>query len=351
VVCSVFGIAAWVATGPRAIAQDAEPSAQQRAAAAEAYDRGTAAYLARDYQSAARWFETAHRMAPAAPALTQAVRAHDRAGDALRAATLALRLQQQYPGDRQAARVANELVTGGQRRFVRVEVRCEGCTIDLDGVLQEWPSFFIEPGREHTVIAHFETGDVQQTVSGSAGERRELRFEAPPRVEEPLDGGATGPSGWPAQAFRRRGGTGGTATAGGGATGDGSIGRTGDGGASGASGGAVRDAPRDGGGLPPAVFLASAGATVVAGGLLLWSGLDTLAGVDDYEAMPTQEGLDAGRAKELRTNVLIGVTAALGATTLVLLLLTDWGGDDGPSVRAAVAPVDGGAVGVVGGRF
>jgi hypothetical protein len=340
------GVAAALAVGAlcgAARAQDAEPTAQQRAAAAEAYDRGTAAYLARDYESAARWFETAQRMAPAAPALMQAARAHDRAGNALRAATLALRLQQQYPNDRQAARVATELVTAGQRQYVRVDVRCEGCTVDLDGTLQEWPSFFVEPGREHVVIAHFETGDVQETVSGAAGERRELRFEAPPRVEAPDDGGSVGPNGWPAQAFRRRG------AAGAGPAGDGDAGAARGRGDGEGAGEGRRDG--GGGGLPPAVFLVSAGATVVAGGLLLWSGLDTLAGVADYEAMPTQEALDAGQAKELRTNILIGVTGAFGAATVAFLLLTNWGGDEAPPARAAVVPVEGGAVGVVGGRF
>ncbi len=339
---TALGLSLALAVGARsAAAQDtpsgepvAEPSAQQRQAAAEAYDRATAAYLSRDYVAAARWFETAHRMAPAAPALLQAVRAHQRAGDALRAANLALRLLAQYADDRQSVRVATPLVSAATRAYVRIDVSCAACTTELDGTLQEWPSFFVEADADHAIGAHFETGDaVPQTVRGAAGDTRAIAFDAPPAPEpEPA---ATGPRGWPTAALRRN--TGGEVT----------EARDAD---------AERPEDRARGGLPPAVFIASAGATLVAGGFLAWSGLDTAAGVPAYEANPTQEALDAGQRKELRTNVLIGVTAALGAVTGVLALLTDWGGrtddaPDSPRVEAAVAPAPGGAVGVVRGRF
>lgn len=314
------------AAGPN----DAEPSAQQRQAAAEAYDRGTAAYLARDYAAAARWFETAHRMAPAAPALLQAVRAHQRAGDALRASNLALRLQAQYGDERQAMRVAGPLVEAAVRAYVRVDVSCALCTVDLDGTLLEWPSFFVEADVDHAVGAHFQTGDAApQTARGAPGQVLTLSFDAPPPPEPTT---TAGPRGWPAAALRRRP----------------------DDDAQGPDDEAPsRGAPqRDASGLHPAVTLVAAGATVVAGGLLIWSGLDTTAGVPAYEANPTQEALEAGQQKELRTNVLVGVTALLGVTAGVLALFTDWDGrDDAPPVEAGVAPTAGGAVGVIQGRF
>ena len=71
----------------------------QRQAAAEAYDQGTAAYLAGDYAKAAEWFETANRLSPAAPALIQAARAHSKPANLPRAATLALRLTHEYPNE------------------------------------------------------------------------------------------------------------------------------------------------------------------------------------------------------------------------------------------------------------
>ena len=313
-----------------------EPSAQQRQAAAEAYDRATAAYLARDYVNAARWFETAHRMAPAAPALLQAVRANQRAGNTLRASNLALRLQTQYPRERQALRVADPLVNAANRALVRVDVACAGCTVDLDGTLQEWTSFYLEPGGDHVVGAHFETGDAEaQHVNGVAGAQQALSFTAPPPPPEPV--AVVEPRrGWPPNALGHRDGS--------------DDGDRADG--SGVSGGARTD----GGGLSPIIFIASAAATVVASGVLIWSGVDTTSGVADYEANPTQAALDAGQSKELRTNVLIAATGVLGATTLVFALLTNWSGprEAAPAaaaVQAAVAPVEGGAVGVLGGRF
>jgi hypothetical protein len=318
------------AQDPAGSPPDAEPSAQQRQAAAEAYDRGTAAYLARDYAAAARWFETAHRMAPAAPALLQAVRAHQRAGDVLRASNLALRLQAQYGDERQAMRVAAPLVEAAVRAYVRVDVSCTSCTVDLDGTLLEWPSFFVEADVEHAVGAHFETGDAApQTVRGAPGQALALTFDAPPPPEPTT---STGPRGWPAAALRRR-------------PADDVQGPVGE-------APSRADGRRGTDGLHPAVVLVAAGATVVTGGLLIWSGLDTTAGVPAYEANPTQEALEAGQQKELRTNVLVGVTALLGVTTGVLAIFTDWGGrDDAPPVEAGVAPTVGGAMGVVRGRF
>src|SRR5436190_20809476 len=95
---AVLLAAACFAVARPAYAQDA----RQRQAAAEAYDQGTAAYVAGDYEKAAEWFETANRMSPAAPALIQATRAHQQAGHSARAATLALRLTTEY-GSEQAA--------------------------------------------------------------------------------------------------------------------------------------------------------------------------------------------------------------------------------------------------------
>jgi len=293
-------------------------SAEERRAAGNAYNRGSTAYLAENWAQAARWFETAHRLAPAAPALVQAVRAHKLAGNDLRAATLALRLNALYADNADASSTASEVLGEQQPRFLRVDVVCEGCSVELDGTLQEFPSFFVTPGEEHTVTASFETGEVEDTVRGRAGAQRELSFDAPPPPPE----GVTPP---------------------------------------------VEEDPRDdpddgrvapaepedegGGGLSPLFFISSAALTVGAGAVLVWSGLDALGGVEDYESDPTPEALAEGQNKELRTNIMIGVTAGLGAVTVLLLLFTDWDGDDEENVDVAVAPLEEGAAAFVGGRF
>ncbi len=303
---------------PFACAQNAE----ERRAAGRAYNRGSTAYLAENWAEAARWFETAHRLAPAAPALIQAVRSHRLADHRLRAATLSLRLLALYPNDESATATAEEVLGEDADRFFRVDVVCDGCTVDLDGTLQEHPSFFVTPDEPHTITATFETGPVSETIHGEAGERRELTFDAPPpSIGEEL-------------------GTIETPTGGGNA--DDQV---------------VIQPPDDevdsgGGGLNPLFFISSVVLTAGAGGLLIWSGVDALSGVDAYEADPTDARLAEGQSKELRTNILIGVTGGLGIVSAVLLFLTDWGGsDDEEELDVALAPIAGGGAAFVGGRF
>lgn len=74
-----------------------------------------------------------------------------------------------------------------------------------------------------------------------------------------------------------------------------------------------------------AVFFAGLAATVIAGGITVWSGLDVLKANDRYEQNPTRAGFDDGRRRENRTNILIGTTAVVGLTTaLIGALATDW---------------------------
>jgi hypothetical protein len=69
-------------------------------------------------------------------------------------------------------------------------------------------------------------------------------------------------------------------------------------------------------------FIGAAAATAVAGGLALWSGLDTLSARDRYVDEPTESRYHDGVSREKRTNWLIGGTAVLGAATLALGLFT-----------------------------
>ncbi len=298
-----------------------EISARDRQAASEAYDRGTSAYLARDYAEAARWFETAHRLAPAAAALVQAVRAYEQIGDDLRIATLGLRLSALYPNDRAAQRAAERALRRAAR-FHRVDVECEGCTVTLDGALMEHPSFFVQPDTDHVVEAAFETGTRRETVRGAAGEQRTLGFEAPPApvveetpvvptdpetpVETPVETPTPAPSG-------------------------------------------------GGGGVPVGVTVTAMILTAGLGGVLIWSGVDTLDGVPAYEMNPTPEGLADGRSREERTNWLIAGVGAAAAVTVVLMIFTDWGGGGGeapaPTVTPEVAIQADGVVAGLRGRF
>ncbi len=284
---SLCACLAWLAVQPAGVrAQDV--SARDRQSAGEAYDRGTAAYLAEDFAGAARWFETADRLAPASAALIQATRAHGRAGDERRAATLALRLQSLYPDDAAAARTAARALEAAAR-FLRVDVTCDtDCTIEVGGAIMGHTSFFLDPGAEHAVTAEFETGRQTQTATGDAGETVALSFTAPP-APEPDPGVGSGSPEPPTEQD------------------------------SGSSG------------VPLGVSIAAVVVTAGLGAVLTWSGVDTLDGVPAYEANPTTATLQDGRAREERTNWLIASTAVAGAATVLLLLLTDWGGDDEPT--------------------
>ncbi|MBX3246417.1 MAG: tetratricopeptide repeat protein [Myxococcales bacterium] len=86
-------------------------------------------------------------------------------------------------------------------------------------------------------------------------------------------------------------------------------------------------------GLHPAIALTVAGAAVVAGGLVLWSGLDAVSRNDDYEAYVARDDAVRGqgqslyddvRSAEVRTNVLIGVAGGLAAAAVVLAIFSDW---------------------------
>lgn len=310
-----FAVAAALLATPsaqaqHAAAQSSQPSAETLSSAANAFDHGTAAFVARRYAEAAQLFETAYHLVPRAPALIQAMRAHNRSGNDTRAATLALLLQARYSAEGSALAAARTILENTRARLVRVDVTCDECTIEVDGSLQETPSFFVLPDVPHRVVGHFHgqaSGEV--LLQESAGATRTVTLSPtalpqvtpPPHEEPPLQ---------------------------------------------------VTPQPTHGG-LPPLVFYIAAGATVVTGAITIWSGIDTNAGVSAYEAHPTQEGLDAGQAKEARTNILIATTATLAVGTLVVALFTDFGAhpDEPPPVQVAVAPVPGGAAAVFGATF
>ncbi len=300
-------------------------AAQNREAAANAFDRGSAAYLEGDYAAAARWFEMANTHAPAAPALLQAIRAHVRAENILRAATLSLRLVSTWPDAEAEVAAAQEIIDQGRERYFFVEVTCDAeCSVEVNQTLQAHPSFFLEPDRGVTVGAAFDSGTVTDQVSGAAGESRSVHFERPegPALETQTE------------------------------TGTGSQTEVGIGTGTETTTGNQDD---ESSGMSPVVFFTGLALTVGAGAVLAWSGVDTLNTRDDYEAAAAEERaagnlafprasalLDDGEKAERRTNALIGVTAGLGAITLLTAIFTDWGGsdndDEDTSVRVGIGP-------------
>ena len=301
-------------------AQGGNLSAEERQAAAEAaYDRGTRAFRTDDFDSAARWYETANELAPSANALIQAIRSHERSGNFLRAATLGIELTSQY-GEERFARYADPSIERATAEGVRVEIACDECQVTVNGEPEPRRVVFLRRDTEHLITAEFATGTVEERVLGGPGEQLRVELTAPPPPEEGEEGtgGETGTGGTGGAEIQIGGGTGTTTPV------------------------------DEGGGLPPAFFFTGLALTVVAGGVLAWSGFDTLEARDDYVDNPTRDKLENGRDLEQRTNILIGATAGLGAVTILLLALTDFSGDpeaEDETIEASIAPLpEGGLV-------
>lgn len=168
--------------GTAASAGSSDTDVQNRRAAAEAYDTGTARYLRRDFANAANWFETADRLAPSPAALQSAIRAHRDAGtpDHLaRAATLSLRLLSRYPGDARLEAAAQRVLQQIAPQFARLNVRCGSCEVEVDQVLQSSSEFFVAPGQ-HSLVAHWsQNRTVTRQVEALAGSIETITLEEP----------------------------------------------------------------------------------------------------------------------------------------------------------------------------
>ncbi len=92
------------------------------------------------------------------------------------------------------------------------------------------------------------------------------------------------------------------------------------------------------------IFLVGAGLTAVAGGITIWSGLDTQnnPGKDTVREACVGQGEDCpeyqdGLKRQRRTNVLLGVTGGLAVVTGVIgVFFTDWRGKK--TEQASVEP-------------
>jgi hypothetical protein len=198
-------------------------------------------------------------------------------------------------------------------------------------------SFFTTPSTAHQLTATFESGSKKATVQGAAGETRSIEFEAPPPPATP--------SKIPLRDIE--------------------------------SDSSADDSRAP---LQPLYTWIGLGVTGALGIATIISGVDARAGVPEYEkaAMASSECmrmtpgecaglqsnatslLKAGEGRELRTNVLIGVTAfAAVGTGVVALFLTDWSGSDsakdndatGSSAWLELEPRPGGVMSVLKGRF
>lgn len=267
----------------------AEPDASAKKEAANKFRDAEKAFKKHDYTTAAKGFEEAYEIAPHPAALFNAATAHQKAGNLTRAANLCARYLRDAPEDDARRDKANALISELTPKLGRVAVEASGAKdVELDGKPPELDVTYVDPG-DHFVTGKFGEKAVSREVAVVAGSLVRVVLEPPRAGASPLEeeGGSLDPF----------------------------------------AGDAKRDAPAEKPKpLSPTWFFVGVGATVLLGGATVWSGLDTNQAREDFDADPTQQGLDDGKSKQTRTNVLLAGTAVAGvATAAIGIFFTNWG--------------------------
>lgn len=303
--CALMLGIALLAAPPLAHAQQpSAPSAEARREAGREYAEGTRAFDAGDYTRAAQKFESAYALATHEDALWNAARAWHRAGELARAANFyAHYLRDAPPNAADRTSATSELKTLSAK-LGRIEVHVSSGVEQarIDDAPITAPAVYVVAGT-HVIRATSARGPIEQQHAVKEGEVISVVL-APP-ASSGNDPPVVAPAPPPRTDLRT------------------SVDRD-------------TTSPRKG--WSPTVVWIGGGLTLVAAGLTTWSAFDTLAKLDDFEAAPTQEKLEDGRSKEIRTNVLLGTSIGLAAITgAIALLLVDWrGSEPRAGLRAAV---------------
>lgn len=265
-----------------AIAAPHVARADERATRAhDAYERATAAQLRGDYATAAREFATADAIAPNPTALQAAIDAVVLADDPVLGTEL-LERARRAPITGALADSARAAATRFAGRTGRIRVTCgvsAACLGAIDGVAVEAGKATIVRVGPHSITIQVGGQSEPHLVDLRAGETVDVA-PSPPRVID------------------------------------------------------VAAAPR-GYGVSPAWFFVALGATAIAGGVALGSGIDTgnqhaqfvRAGCDRAPLAGCASSSSSGASAQTRTNILLGVTGALAAATAVVgLFVVRWHG-------------------------
>jgi hypothetical protein len=297
---SLACIAALAATFALPATAVAEPPPEQltKADAARHFDLGMRTFARGDFARAADEFELAYHILPHADALWNAARARDRAGQTPRAATLYAKYLRDVRDQTTERSEANARLLALASKLGQVNVQGDRVrAIVVDAQPMDESILYVIPGA-HVLRATLAGDEVQErTVEVRAGDAVSVVFD--PKL--PADVPSAQPAGMtsaPAKA-------------------------------------PTPDAAPRPFSPPPWLLLVGAGATAVATGLTIASGVDTLSALHTYDASPTSANLADGRARQLRTNIGIGVSAGLGALTVAGTIW--WAALRSPPKRSAKA--------------
>jgi len=313
-------VAQVVAEGAAEAQPGATATAEDRKQAAKDFAEGDRAFKEGDFRHAAESYEHAYHRVPHYSALWNAARSWDHAGEPARAANLYSRYLREAPPRARDRNSAQRLLRALSNRLARLEIHATDVTdVRVDDAPVDGPSVYVTPGA-HVVEGKASDGTaVRQSSDVQAGDVMSVAL-----VPAAAGGAAASASPSPAPANAAPPAS---ATAPAGTTDE-----------------AQSEEPHSSSSRHwSPVFVYFGGAVTLAlGGITIWSGIDTLQQKDAFDKNPTQSNLDSGKTKELRTNVLIGATAAVGVVTAVTaLFLIDWKGggnhenkpDASPSVQ------------------
>lgn len=299
---SALGIGCALLLGAAAAQAQSTPRPEDVQAAGRAFQEAQSAQLRGDHAQAAELYDLAHRSAPSAAAMRSAIRMHQAAGHAARAANLASDALRLYASDAATVALANEALTALRPTLGQLTVTClPACTLAIDGRAlatgsAERSELFVDVGT-HLVQGSWETQVVEQRLEVSLGVPATLELTQPALPVVAMQEPEPEPTPEPMPV-------------------------------------APPAVDESSSGLSPAFFLTAAALTVVSTGFAIGLGVDMYSAQRTYIEVPTEAGWRDGVGREMRTNALIGTSIGLAAVSLGLAFLTDWDGD-ASSTRAA----------------
>jgi hypothetical protein len=326
-----------VLTAVLPVAADDAPDAAKVKRAADEFDLGVQSFKSKQFDEAAQHFEAADEAVPGVKTLRLAMRARSEAGQGSRAASLAAQALERYAEDAETAKLAKETIARFEGKLHKVQVSCASpCLLAVGtravhgAVATRW-ILYVDPGKTSINASFFGNASSKpQSVVATAGGHTEIRFEPtePPKViptataTQTATPTATGSAtSVPTSSSEIPPDTTGAPT----------------------STGPEGDAPQPKG-IHPAFFFTGLALTLGAGGVLAWSGVDTLQnpGTEAVRKACAGKGPDCpeyklGLDNQLRTNVLIGATAGVGAVTVLFAIFTRWSSGK-PIPKTAVLP-------------
>lgn len=263
--------------------------------AGERFRAGEAAFARHDYVAAGTEFDAAYADSPHESSLFNAALSWEKAGELARAANLYRRYLRVAPAGAKDRAKAAASVDELSRRLGKLDLIRSGATeVRLDGRLLDEDAAFTSPGEHALAWVALDGKPDARVVRVAAGETVSVVLVAPPATVEPS------PKPTPIPAPPKD-----------------------------AAPIVPIEPPRSG--VSPWVAIVLGSATFVSGGVLLWSGIDVLQAKADFEQQKPGLDVDAQRAliedgvsRTDRTNVLVGITSALGVATGITLVFTDY---------------------------